>query len=164
MSKQNSNLFPMPPKLPAFPVQPERDNRGKELDDLDELDAQATGEELTPDIEAEEPEAESASGTEEPQSTPVIPKPIRVPIRVPIMPALGRTGEVLWGQTEQAPEKPKSDMDDLFEVPQPEDNDMAIDDLFEVDDEDDFDDLTDIPDDLFSVDKEDIMGKKPIPR
>ena len=89
MSKQNSNLFPMPPKLPAFPVQPERDNRGKELDDLDELDAQATGEELTPDIEAEEPEAESASGTEEPQSTPVIPKPIRVPIRVPIMPALG---------------------------------------------------------------------------
>lgn len=141
------------------------DSRDEGLDS-EELDAQATGDELVQDIETEEPEDEKEPVNEE-QSAPVMPKPVRAPL--PILPivsgAAGKAGNILWGPAEQTPEKPKGDMDDLFEVPQPEDNDMATDDLFESDGEEDFSDLTDIPyDELLGVDKEDIMGKKPIPR
>lgn len=163
MSKQNSNLFPVPPKLPIFPTQSRRDGSDKELDNLDnldELDAQVTGDELVQDIEPPDGVATPEPATEEPQPSPEPPRSIRAPI--PIMPALGRTGDVLWGQSGQAPEKPKSDMDDLFEVPEEDDNDMYTDDLFEVDEEDvEFDD--DLSD-LTRVTEEDIMGKKPVPR
>ena len=43
---------------------------------------------------------------------------------------------------EEEPE-PESDIDDLFEVPQPEDNDMRTDHLFAAPEEDDLSDLTD---------------------
>ena len=43
------------------------------------------------------------------------------------------------------PEEPKSDTDDLFEVPQPEDNDMRTDHLIAAPEEDDMSDLTDPP-------------------
>lgn len=46
----------------------------------------------------------------------------------------------------------KGELDDLFEVPQPEDNDMVTDHLVELDEEDDLSDLT-------SVSREDIMGE-----
>jgi hypothetical protein len=139
-----------------------KDNRDKELDNQDELDAQATGEELAQDIEPDEPEPEPEPIPEidEPSSAPASPRPIRAPI--PIMPALGRTGDILWGQPEQKPERPKSDMDDLFEVPQEDDNDMYTDDLFEVDEEDL--DMDDDLSDLMTVSREDVMGKKPIPK
>jgi hypothetical protein len=61
-------------------------------------------------------------------------------------------------QVEEKPE-PEADSDglsDLFEVPQPEDNDMVTDHLVEVDEEDDLSDLTDV-----SV--EDVMGEAPEP-
>lgn len=54
------------------------------------------------------------------------------------------------------------DMDDLFEVPEEDDNDMYVDDLFEVDGEDlEFD--TDISD-IVSVSREDVIGRKPTRR
>ena len=43
------------------------------------------------------------------------------------------------------PEEPKSDTDDLFEVPQPEDNDMRTDHLVAAPEDDDLSDLTDPP-------------------
>ena len=141
-----------------------KDNRDKELDNLDnldelELDAQATGDELAQDIEPDgvatpEPDAE------EPQPVPEPPRSIRAPI--PIMPALGRAGDVLWGQPEPKPEAPKNELSDLFEVPGEDDNDMYVDDLFEVDEEDL--DMEDDLSDLTSVSREDVMGKKPTPR
>ena len=42
-------------------------------------------------------------------------------------------------------EEPKSDIDDLFEVPQPEDNDMRTDHLVAAPEDDDLSDLTDPP-------------------
>ena len=42
-------------------------------------------------------------------------------------------------------EEPKSDIDDLFEVPQPEDNDIRTDHLVAAPEEDDLSDLTDPP-------------------
>ena len=56
-------------------------------------------------------------------------------------------------QVEEMPvKKPKNDMADLFEVPQPEDNDIYVDDLLEIPEEGSYSDLTD-------VSKEDIIGK-----
>jgi len=60
------------------------------------------------------------------------------------------------------------DLQDLFEGPQPEDNDMAIDHLVNMSEED-MDDLVGVPeeeemDDLFDVPAEDIMGELPPPK
>ena len=48
-------------------------------------------------------------------------------------------------QPEEVVEEPKNDIDDLFEVPQPEDNDMRTDHLVAAPEEDDMSDLTDPP-------------------
>lgn len=53
--------------------------------------------------------------------------------------------------------KPKDDMSDLFEVPQPEDNDMVVDHLVEPPEEEDMSDLVD-------VSQEDLMGELPKPK
>jgi len=84
--------------------------------------------------------------------------------------AIRSTGSALYGLGRAmvpAPspdgESPKSDdpaaddLDDLFEGPQPEDNDMAIDHLVDVPEEEELDDLLD-------VEPEDIMGEAPPPR
>jgi hypothetical protein len=54
---------------------------------------------------------------------------------------------------------PKNELQDLFEVPKPEDNDMYTDDLFDVPEEDlgEEDNL----DDLTKVSREDVMGRPP---
>jgi len=58
----------------------------------------------------------------------------------------------------EAPEpEPKDELADMFEVPQPEDNDMVTDHLVELDEEDDLSDLT-------AVSREDIMGTPPKPK
>ena len=56
--------------------------------------------------------------------------------------------------------KPASDMSDLFEVPQPEDNDIFVDDLLELDPEEDMEDFDDLSD-LTKVEMDDIMGRPP---
>ena len=48
-------------------------------------------------------------------------------------------------------EEEKDELADLFEVPQPEDNDMVTDHLLDIDEDDDLSDLT-------SVSQEDVMG------
>jgi len=58
---------------------------------------------------------------------------------------------------EEVEEEPKDELDDLFEVPQPEDNDMATDHLVDIDEEEDLSDLTTVTD-------EDIMGSPPVVR
>jgi len=58
---------------------------------------------------------------------------------------------------EEVEEKPKDELEDLFEVPQEEDNDMATDHLVDVDEEEDLSDLTD-------VSREDVMGTPPVVR
>jgi len=66
-------------------------------------------------------------------------------------------------------EPPKDELADLFEVPQPEDNDINCDDLVSFDDQD-VADLLEVDDedvfgkdinDVISVSREDIMGTKP---
>ena len=54
------------------------------------------------------------------------------------------------GEPEPEPEE-GDDLSDLFEVPQPDDNDMVTDHLFVLDEEDDLSDL-------FDVSREDILG------
>ena len=72
----------------------------------------------------------------------------------------GLGGLIAPAPSGEAPEREDpaaDDLDDLFEGPQPEDNDMAIDHLVAVPDEEELDDLLD-------VDAEDIMGEAPPPR
>ena len=68
------------------------------------------------------------------------------PIRIPTIEAV---------PIEEEPEKPKpkNDMSDMFEVPQPEDNDMYVEDLVEAPGEEDMSDL-------MRVTNDDIMGTK----
>lgn len=84
--------------------------------------------------------------------------PTEIPLPPPITP-VSPTSEPLV-----RPEEPGRvhELDDLFEVPQPEDNDMEVDDLFEIPEEDiDFsDDLSDIT----QVTNEDVMGSPPKPK
>lgn len=53
--------------------------------------------------------------------------------------------------------KPKDELADLFEVPQPDDNDMTTDHLVEAPEEEDVSDLVE-------VSQEDLMGKLPPPK
>lgn len=55
-----------------------------------------------------------------------------------------------------------TDMDDLFEVPEEDDDDIYSEDLLELDNERDV--MGGNMDDLFSVKEEDIMGRKPQPK
>ena len=64
-------------------------------------------------------------------------------------------GQPFFGAAPQ--HEPGHELDDLFEVPQPEDNDMYVDDLIAVDEEDDVSDL-------LEVTMEDVMGQAPTPR
>ena len=59
--------------------------------------------------------------------------------------------EIVMEEPEIVEEPPKDELADLFEVPQPEDNDMTISHLFEVPEEEDLSDLVD-------VGNEDLMG------
>ena len=73
-----------------------------------------------------------------------------------------------FGEAPERDDPAADDLDDLFEGPQPEDNDMAIDHLVNISDEE-MDDLVGVPeeeelDDLFNVPAEDIMGEAPPPR
>ena len=75
------------------------------------------------------------------------------------------------GFSGEAPERADpaaDDLDDLFDGPEPEDNDMAIDHLVSMSDED-MDDVVGAPeeedmDDLLDVSMEDVMGEAPPPR
>jgi len=88
------------------------------------------------------------------------------PVSVPVEPEFeevtvdAATGEIIEPEPAPAPEPDlrSDELAELFEVPEPEDNDMFIDDLFEVDSEDE-DDLSD----LTSVSNEDVMGPAPKP-
>ena len=85
----------------------------------------------------------------------IVPAPIERPL-IEEVPA--EVAPPLWGgeeQEQEQPRQPKNDLSDLFEGPDPEDNDIFSDDLFELDAEDD--DLSD----LFEVSREDIMGTPP---
>ena len=137
MPEQNGNLFPRPPVLPT------------------------TEQGLFPTI----PVAESSTEEENAQ---IIATGAENGIVEPSRPSisergLARVGEELWGG--QEPEKPKDELADLFEVPQPEDNDMDTSDLFDADIDPDIDDLIDTDlDDLINVPNEAIMGTPPPPR
>ena len=76
-------------------------------------------------------------------------------IEAPQPPALIKT-PVPEEAVNEVPEpfKKRDSMADLFEVPQPEDNDMYVDDLVATPEEDDISDLVD-------VSNEDIMGEPP---
>lgn len=63
------------------------------------------------------------------------------------------------GETFEQPKK-KNNLSDLFEVPQPEDNDMATDHLFELEEEDVYGGDPDMSD-LLEVTNEDVMGRQP---
>ena len=82
------------------------------------------------------------------------------PITVPVMPALEKTGNAIFGEAK--PKRKNNDLSDMFAVPQPEDNDMDTSDLFTVPEEDV--DMDDNLDDLTRVTNEDVMGKPPRPR
>jgi len=121
-----------------------------------------------PGITETEPEAQK-----QPPVAPTVPEPLSEeevaqistsePERVIVEPSrpsitergLERVADEFYG--EEAPEKPKNDLSDLFEVPSETDNDMEVDDLFELDDYDDLSDLTRVTD-------EDIMGSPPKPK
>lgn len=124
-----------------------------EQDDLAEPEGLA-GDELEEPLELE--------NAENPEEETQVPTPTRIPI--PVSPTIEKAtdaaGNVLWG--EPKPEPPKNELDDMFAVPEPEDNDMYTDDLFEVEEEDV--DLEDDLSDLTSVTDEDIMGAPPKPR
>ena len=91
--------------------------------------------------------------------------------------AVRSTGSALSGiggmiaSADEVPEKSDpaaDDLGDLFEGPQPEDNDMAIDHLVSMSDED-MDDVVGVPeeedmDDLLDVSMEDVMGEAPAPK
>lgn len=64
-------------------------------------------------------------------------------------------GQPFFGAVAQ--HEPGHELDDLFEVPQPEDNDMYTDDLLAVDGEE-------AVGDLLEVTMEDIMGEAPTPK
>ncbi len=137
----------------------------KGRDEISEPEDQVVEEEPIEDEELGEPEIEEGEGepggeleTEEPATTPS--QPVSIP--VPVTPVLEKTSTALWGPPEPKKEPPKSGLEDLFEVPEEEDNDMYIDDLFELDEED-FDLEEDLSD-LTQVTDEDIMGKAPPPR
>ena len=55
----------------------------------------------------------------------------------------------------------KHELSDLFEVPQPHDNDMEVEDLFTIPDEELELDPEEAYDDLTKVSREDIMGRPP---
>ena len=63
----------------------------------------------------------------------------------------------------ETPEPEPNELSDLFEVPQPEDNDMYVDDLVTMGEEEEVDDLLEVGD-LLEVKQEDIMGRAPAPR
>lgn len=72
-----------------------------------------------------------------------------------IVPAEATPPEAAVVEVPEAEEEP-GELDDLFEVPQPEDNDMRTDIALDVSEEDimggdpDMSDLTDVPDEVFS--------------
>lgn len=82
------------------------------------------------------------------------------PVQVPVMPALEKTGNAIFGEAQ--PKRKKNDLSDMFAVPQPEDNDMDTRDLFEAPDEDV--DMDEDLSDLTRVNNDDIMGRPPRPR
>ena len=131
----------------------------EEMVGSDELDDQVVKDDRVMDDDLDE-------GVEEPAPVYPAPRPVRLP-SLPVEPTLSRTGETLWGppepkpepepEPEPKPEQPASALDDLFEVPDEDDNDMYVDDLIAVDEEGDLSDLT-------RVTEEDIMGSPPRPR
>lgn len=70
---------------------------------------------------------------------------------------LGSVGASLFGKPENAVQRSKNKLADLFETPQPEDNDIYTDDLFTVDSQD-FELNTDISD-LTRVSSDNIIGR-----
>ena len=56
---------------------------------------------------------------------------------------------------------PGSELDDLFEGPQPEDNDIYVADLLSTDDEGSLDDLLEVGD-VMDLDREDVVGRPPV--
>ena len=77
----------------------------------------------------------------------------------PITPVAGRP----FGSPLVVEPQPEDPLADIFEVPQPEDNDMYTDDLLSLGSEEEVDDLLEVGD-LLEVKQEDIMGKAPAPR
>ena len=136
---------------------------GGEVDNEQEMEEQAMGEEL---------ENESDAVALEPRSYNVGAGLGRLAGG-----AVRSTGSALSGlggmiaSADEAPEKSDpaaDDLSDLFEGPQPEDNDMAIDHLVSMSDED-MDDVVGVPeeedmDDLLDVSMEDVMGEAPAPK
>lgn len=150
-------------------VQQEQDELAEmELSDRLRADAEEEEAENTDEIEydneiAESESTEPAGLTEATESAPVSAPRAVIPPSISVTPALGRTGDVLWGR-EQKP-RHHSDLDDLFEVPDPEvDNDVYIDDLFEIDEDDLEYEPEDDLSDLTRVTNEDVMGVAPRPR
>lgn len=103
----------------------------------------SNGEEEQPEIAEPLSEEEPEAGVVEPEQPTIVEEPIKME-------------EVVEAKPEPVSEPPSDGIDDLFEVPQPEDNDMAIDHLIEVDEEEDISDLVD-------VSNEDIIGEAPEP-
>ena len=73
---------------------------------------------------------------------------------------LGSIGEKIGGGLEDSTAPAGDDISDLFEGPQPEDNDVYVKDLVTVSEEDVFGDGGEDMSDLLEVDDEDIMGEE----
>jgi len=126
-----------------------------ELGDRIQTEAEEEGD-LRKEEESEGMEREAEiMETPEPVAPPTV-RPVQIP--VPVKPVLGKTGDMFWGKGKPKPH-PHSELDDLFAVPKPEDNDIYVDDLFEVEDQDV--DLEDDLSNLTQVSNEDIMGRPP---
>jgi len=95
-------------------------------------------EQLMADDESESTASEPEVEPLEVEPLPIEPLPVVEPEPLPVI----------------EPQLQADELSDLFEVPQPEDNDFYIDDLFELDGDDDLSDLT-------SVSNEDVMGPPP---
>lgn len=80
-----------------------------------------------------------------------------VPVREEQVEAIPPEERIEPPPPDEIEEKPEDELADLFEVPQPEDNDMVTDHLVELDEEDDLSDLTEVT-------REDIMGTPPVKR
>jgi len=86
--------------------------------------------------------------TEEEGQEAVVPETVEPPSAVIESVEVGQAEQLEVKQEEES----SDDLDDLFEVPQPEDNDMAVDHLVARPEEDDLSDLVE-------VSEEDIMGE-----
>lgn len=84
------------------------------------------------------------------------------PIYIPPLATPAVVDEEIIAREEAPKPKPKNDMSDLFEVPQPEDNDIYSEDLVSLDVDTDVmgGDLSS----LTAVSNEDIIGRPPKPR